>query len=154
VRGLPHRRVVHAEIAPYGADDDLSRVQADADVSAHGLGSPERLGVAGHGLLHLERRIAGAHGVVLVGDRRAEQRHDPIAHDLVDGPLIPVDRLHHSLEHRIEELSRLLGIAVDQELHRALQVGEEDRDLLALALECGLGGQNLLREMLRRVRPW
>ncbi len=151
VRGLPHRRVVHAEIAAYGADDHLPRVQADADVGAHGLRPPERLGVAGHGLLHLERRVAGAHGVVLVGDRRAEQRHDPIAHDLVDGPLIPVDRLHHSLEHRIEELARLLGIAVDQELHRAFQVGKQDGDLLALALESRFGGEDLLGEVPRGV---
>ena len=114
MRGLPDRRVVHAEIAADGADDHLPRVQADADVGAHGLRPPERLGVAGHGLLHLERRVAGAHGVVLVGDRRAEQRHDPIAHDLVDGALVAVDRLHHPLEHGIEQLPRLLGIAVGE----------------------------------------
>jgi hypothetical protein len=29
-------------------------------------------------------------------------------------------------EDRVEELARLLGVAVGQQLHRALQIGEED----------------------------
>jgi hypothetical protein len=36
--------------------------------------------------------------VILVGQRCAEQRHDPIAHHLVDGAFIAVDGLHHSRE--------------------------------------------------------
>ena len=89
--------------------------------------------------------------MVLVGQRRAEERHDPVAHDLVDGALVAVDGLHHPLEDRVEELPRLLGVAVGQQLHRALQVGEEDRDLLALAFQGGLGGEDLLGEVLGRV---
>ena len=109
------------------------------------------LGVPLHRLLHPQRRVARAHGVVLVGERRAEQRHDPVAHDLVDGALVAVDGLHHVLEHRVEELARLLGIAVGEQLHRALEVGEEDGDLLALALQGRLGGEDLLGEVLGRV---
>ena len=93
------------------------------------------LGVPAHRLLHAERGVAGAHRVVLVGDRRAEERHDAVAHDLVHRALVAVDRLHHPLEHGIEEPARLLGIAVGEQLHRALEVGEEHGDLLALALE-------------------
>ncbi len=73
--------------------------------------------------------------MILVGQRCAEQRHDPVAHDLVDGPLVAVDRFHHAFEDGIQELARLLGVPIGEELHRALQVREEDRDLLALALE-------------------
>ena len=102
-------------------------------------------------LLHPERRVARAHGMILVGQRRAEQRHDAVAHDLVDGALVAVDRLHHPLEHRVEELPRLLGIAVGEQLHRALEVGEQHRDLLALALQGALGGEDLLGEVLGRV---
>ena len=80
-------------------------------------------------------------------ERCAEQRHDPVAHDLVDRALVPVDRLHHPLEHRVEELARLLWVAIGEQLHGALEVGEEDRDLLALALEGGLRGQDLLGEV-------
>ena len=88
--------------------------------------------------LHPQRGVAGAHRVVLVGDRRAEQRHDPVAHHLVDRALVVMDGLHHPLEDRVEELARLLGVAVGEQLHRALEVGEEHGDLLALALEGAL----------------
>jgi hypothetical protein len=60
-------------------------------------------------LLHPERGVARAHRVILVGERRAEQRHDPVAHHLVDGALVAVHGLHHALEHGIEDLARLLG---------------------------------------------
>ncbi len=102
-------------------------------------------------LLHPERRVAGAHRVVLVGERRAEERHDPVAHHLVDGALVAMDGLHHALEDGVEELARLLGVAVGEQLHRALEVGEEDRDLLALALQGGLRGEDLLGEVLGGV---
>ena len=102
-------------------------------------------------LLHAQRGVAGAHGVVLVGERRAEQRHDAVAHHLVDRALVAVDGLHHPLEDRVEELARLLGIAVGEQLHRALEVGEEDGDLLALAFEGAAGGEDLLGEMGGRV---
>ena len=52
------------------------------------------------------------------------------------------------LEDGVEELARLLGVAVGEQLHRALEVGEEDRHLLALAFERGLGGEDLLGEVL------
>ena len=54
-------------------------------------------------------------------------------------------------EDRVEEFPRVLGIAVGQELHGALEVGEEDCDLLALPLEGGLRSEDLLGEMLWRV---
>ena len=105
-------------------------------------------------LLHPQRRVARPHRVVLVGERRAEERHDAVAHDLVDRALVAVDGLHHPLEHRVEELPRLLGVAVGEQLHRALEVGEEDRDLLALAFEGGLGVEDAFGEVLRGVPFW
>ena len=62
-------------------------------------------------------------------------------------PFIAVHGVHHALQHRVEELARLLGIAVSQQFHRALQVGKEDGDLLALAFEGGLGGEDLLGQI-------
>ena len=123
----------------------------DSDLDRDAVGATHLLGVATHGGLHVERRIAGSHRMVLVGERRAEEGHDPVAHDLVDRALVAVDGLHHPLEDGVEELARLLGVAVGEELHRALQVGEEHRDLLALAFEGGLRGEDLLGEVLRRV---
>ena len=96
---------------------------------------------------------AARHSVVLVGERRAEEGHDPVAHHLVDRALVAVDvdGLHHPLEHRVEDLSRLRGISVGEQLHAALQVGEEDGDLLALTLERALGGEDFLGEVLGGV---
>jgi hypothetical protein len=48
--------------------------------------------------------------------------------------------------------TRLLGITVGQQLHGPLEIREEDRDLLALAFERGLRGQDLLGEVLGGVR--
>jgi len=67
-----------------------------------------------HTLLHPECRIAGTHGVVLVSEWRAEERHDAVAHHLVDRALVAVDRLHHPLEDRIEDLARLLRITIGE----------------------------------------
>src|SRR5262245_16134898 len=116
------------------------------------MGTKHLFGVSFDRFLHAEGGIAGAHRVVLVRQRRTEQRHDAVAHDLVDGALVAVDGLHHLLEHGVEELPCLLGIAVGEQLHRTLQVGEEDGDLLALAFEGGLRGEDPLGEVPGSVR--
>jgi hypothetical protein len=135
---LAHSRVVHVEVAPDGADHNFTRVQSHTDRGGQPGGPPGFLRVRFHGFLHLERRIARPHRVILVSERRPEEGHDAVAHDLVDGALVAVHGLHHSLQYRVEDLARLLRIAVGEQLHRALEVGEEDRDLFALALEGGL----------------
>jgi len=43
-------------------------------------------------------------------------------------------------------------VAVSEQLHRALEVGEEDRDLLALAFQRGLGREDPLGEVLGGIR--
>ena len=139
------------EVAPNGPHDHLTGVQADSDLDWNRLDPPDFLGVPFDRFLHPQRRVAGTNCMVLVGERRAEERHDPIAHHLIDRPLVAVDGLHHPFEHRIEDLPRLLGIAVGEELHGALQVGKQHGDLLALALEGALGREDLLDEVLGGV---
>src|SRR5205807_4757234 len=82
--------------------------------------------------------------MILVGKRRPEEGHDPVTHDLVHRALVPVNGLHHAFEDGIKELPRLLGVAVGEQLHRALQVGEEHGHLLSLALKSALGPEDLL----------
>src|SRR5258706_11465612 len=89
--------------------------------------------------------------MVLVREWRAEDRHDTVAHDLIDGAFVAVDGFHHALEHRIEQLAGVLGIAIREQLERALDVGEEHRDLLALALQRAAVAQDLFGEVSRRV---
>ena len=139
------------QITADGAHDNLARVQADPDADGDAFLAAHAFGVSLHGLLHPERRIARPHGVIFMGERRAEERHDPVAHDLVDRAFVAVDGLHHPFEDGIENLARLLGVAVGEQLHGALEVSEEDRDLLALAFQGGFGRQDLLGEVLRGV---
>ena len=111
--------------------------EPDADLHGHRALALERVAVRADPLLHAERGVARAHRVVLAGERRPEQRHEPVAHDLGDGALVAMDRLHHVLERLLEDARDLLGIALGEQLHRALHVGEQHRDLLALAGERG-----------------
>jgi len=62
-----------------------------------------------------------------------------------------MDGLHHAFEYGVQELTGLLGVALGKELHRAFEVGKEHGDLLALAFEGRLGGEDPLGEMLGGV---
>jgi hypothetical protein len=43
-----------------------------------------------------------------------------------------VDGRHHALQHRVKKRASLFRVAVGQECHGALEVGEQHRDLLTL----------------------
>src|SRR5262245_37847666 len=73
--------------------------------------------VAPHGVLHAERGIEGPHRVVFMAKRRAEQRHDAVAHYLIDSALVVMDGIHHQGEDWIDELARVFGIALGKQLH-------------------------------------
>ena len=90
--------------------------------------------------------------MVLVGDRRAEQGHDPVAGELVDRALEAVDALAEDREEAVHDPPPLLGVALLGELHRAHHVGEQHRHLLALALQGAAAGADLLGEVLRGMR--
>src|SRR5215467_451969 len=148
MRGLPDGGVVHVQIAVDGAHHHLARIQPDADLHVDALGAAELVRVPAHRLLHAERGVTGAHGVILVGHRRAEEGHDAVAHDLVHRALVAMNGLHHAFEDGIEDLAGLLRITVGEELHRSLHVGEEHGDELPLALERALRGEDLVGEVL------
>ena len=138
VCGLTDRRVVHPQIRPDGAHDHLAGVEPDADLDRYAVRAEDSLRVLRDRLLHPQRRVARPHRVILVRERRAEERHDPVAHHLVDGAFVAVHGLHHPFENGVEDLARFLRITVGEQLHRPLEVGEQHRDLLALAFEGGL----------------
>jgi len=151
---LSNRRVIHVQIGPDGPDDHLAGVEPHADLDGHALRAEDIFRVLRDCLLHPQCRVTRPYGVVFVGERRAEQRHDPVPHDLVHRALVAVDGLHHAFEHWVEELARFFWIAIGQQLHGALEVGEEDGDLLALAFQGSLGREDLLCEMLGCVGLW
>jgi hypothetical protein len=89
--------------------------------------------------------------MVLMRHRCPEQGHDAVAHNLVHRALVAMNCFHHVLEDRVEQLPRLFGVTIGQEFHRALEVREEHRHLLALALQGRFGGQDFLGEVLGGV---
>src|SRR5687768_10180391 len=95
---LTDRGVIHFEVASDGAHDNLSRVKADANLYRNTLGPSYSLSIMLYRLLHPERHIASPHRVIFMSQRRAEQSHDAVAHDLVDGAFITVDAVHHVLQ--------------------------------------------------------
>ena len=145
------RGVVHAQVVADSPDHDLARVEAHPHREVEPALAPHVLGERPELARQVERGRAGALGVVLVGDRGAEERHDAVAGVLVDRPLVAVDAVGEDPEEAIEEPMPFLGIDALGELHRARHVGEEDGDRLALALERALGGEDLLDEVARRV---
>ena len=152
VRGLADSRVVHVQIAADGPHDNLAGVEPHSDLKIDTVSATRLVHVSLDRLLHAESRIAGPNSVLLMGERRAEERHDPIAHHLVDRSFVTVHGLHHPLQHGIEQLAGVFGVAVSQQLHGGLQVSEEDGDLLSLALEDGLGREDPLGEVLGDIR--
>ena len=82
--------------------------------------------------------------MVLVGERRAEQRHDTVPEDLVHRPLVAVHRLHHPVQRRVQQRARLFRVAPVEQFQRAADVGEQHGHVLALAFQVGPGGEDLL----------
>jgi len=55
-----------------------------------------------------------------------------------------VDGVHHHLDRAVEELLGLFRVAILDQLGRALDIGEQDGDLLALTSQRVTAGQDLL----------
>ena len=78
-------------------------------------------------------------GIVLVRARGAEDRHDRIAHELLDEALVALDRDRHLAEEVGLDRAHLLGIESFAERGEPGQVREENGDRAAVAL--GRGGR-------------
>src|SRR5262249_37655433 len=126
----------------------LARVDSYSDLHKCADARSYIISISLHCVLHSQRGIACAHRVVLVGDGGAEEGHNTVPANLVDRTFVMVNRLHHSHDDRVEDLAGLLKIAVREQLHGTLEVGEKNRDLLALTLERALRGENPFREVL------
>jgi hypothetical protein len=78
--------------------------------------------------VHLDRGPDRTIGVVLVSDRRAEQREDAVAEDLVDTTAEGGDVGDQPLEAGVDQPLHPLGIEVLGQCGVADEVGEDDRD--------------------------
>src|SRR5579862_651302 len=98
--------------------------------------------------------------MVLMRDWSAEQREDAIACGLHDVAVVAAHRVDHQLECWIDDRARFFRIEILLQLGRSLDVGEQRRHRLALAVEIFSGGrvgypnQQFVRLLGRGDRRW
>ena len=143
--------IVHPQVVADLADDDLTGVEPEAHCEAEAALALQLLPEAVELTEEVEGRVAGAVSMVLMGDRRAEERHHTVAGILIDRALEAVHAFRQDLEEAVEDHVPLLGIDLLGELHRAGDVDEEHGHLLALALEGRPRAQDLVLDVLRRI---
>ena len=100
---------------------------------------------------HFECRAQRPLGIILVRDRRAEQRHDFVADEFVDHAFVLLHDRHQRLKAGVHQLAHFLGIFLFRQRGEAGNVGENDRDQLAfvfrrLFFDCRRRLRNLLAQ--------
>jgi hypothetical protein len=98
MRGLADRRVVHMQIVTNGAHDHLATIETDTRLDEHTVPAVYLLRVATQSHPHRQGSITGSDGMVFMGQRSPEERHDTVPEDLIHRPLVAVDRRHHDVQ--------------------------------------------------------
>jgi hypothetical protein len=125
----------HGVVAAHGAGQHLAGVHPDAKSEAHAVRLVEAGVDVRHRVLHAERGADGTLGVVLVRDRRAENRHHVVADVLVDGAAEALDLVAQAAQAALHEALDRLGIHLLRHRRVTRQVGEDDGYLAALLRE-------------------
>ena len=103
--------------------------------------------------LHGERGIAGARRMALDGERGVPERHDRVAHVLVDRAAIAQHQVGHRRQEAVHEPRQAVRIELLGDAREAAHVGEHHGDLALLAAELqqlGMAG-DLLDHVGRQV---
>jgi hypothetical protein len=142
--------VVHAQVASDAAHHDESGVEplprAEADAARRQLSL-----ILDKGPRDAERGVHGPARVILVGDGRSEQRHDPVAEKLVDRALVAVNFGEHEIEGPAHQPVDLLGVEALRQRRKPRDIHEQYGHLLAFAGERAFRGKDLLGKVLGRV---
>jgi hypothetical protein len=134
VHGVAHRRVLDTKVRAHLADDDGTRVDANANVQIQIAIGPGLLPIRTDRLDHLQPRRDGALGVVLVRDRSTEEGEDGVTHQPSHRALVAIDRSDQVLEHLVHDLGPLFGIEPFGHGRRTDHVAEQHRHDAAFAL--------------------
>ena len=132
VDGVAGHRVRAVRVAAGCRCDDLTA--RDADVRRER--KARRIDDRRHAGVDVERGAQCALDVVPVRDRRAEDAHHRVADVLVDRAAGALDRAVGELEVTREDPMDILGVAPARHPCVAGEIGEQDRDLPALAGGC------------------
>ena len=79
VRGLAHGGVVHVQVVANGPHHDFAGIEPHARLHLQAVGAAHLFGIAAHGRLHGQGGVTGPHGVIFMGHRGPEERHDAVA---------------------------------------------------------------------------
>ena len=116
------------------ANHDLAGIHAGPDLDRRAsLAAQPVADSAGSPPASRKRRVQRALRMVLVRDRRAEQREDAVAGRLHDMAVIAAHRVDHQLQGRIDDRARFFGIEILLKPGRVDDVDEQRGDELALA---------------------
>jgi hypothetical protein len=123
------------------AHHHFAGVDADPDLDASSPLTLKVLAAAAQVVTRRDSRVDRALRMIFVRDRGAKQCEDAIAGRLHDITAVALDRIDHQLDCRIDNRARLFRIKILHQLGRALDVGEQRRHGLALALQrcCVIG---------------
>ena len=85
---------------------------------------PQAGRVSAQALLHEQRGVKCALGMILLRVGRAKQGEDTIAGRLYDVAIVVMNRIDHQLERRIDDPARFFRVEVFLQRGRTLDVGE------------------------------
>jgi len=94
------------------------------------------VGVTREVFLHQVGSMQSSLRMILMGNRSAEQCENAVAGGLNDVAIVAMRRIHHELKRWIHDRTRFFGVEALHQVHRALDVGEQCRHRLALAIKC------------------
>ena len=151
----PHRvadgGVLQRQVVSDRPRHHLPRVQPHPDGEVEPAFAAQLGGEAGQPLQHPQGRMTAARGVILLGERGAEQRHQPVAREGVHHALEAVDPLAEDRQTAIHHPPPLLRVEPLGQPHRPDHVDEQHRHQLALPLHRAAGGQHSRGQQIRRV---
>jgi hypothetical protein len=90
--------------------------------------------------------------MVLVADRRTEQRHKTVTQELIDGALVPMNFAKRQLEKAIQQRMHVLWTNTLGYSSGVGKIAEQDGDLFAFPFEGATRRQDFLGQVRRGVR--
>ena len=109
--------VVHSQVVADLADDDSARVESDPHAEGDAVPSADFCGVRADRVAQMKCCITCTVCMILMRDRSAEERHDPVARVLIDGPFETMNAFGEDLEEALEDAMPFLGVELFRELH-------------------------------------
>ena len=98
------------QVVADSADHHLPGIEAHSALHLNTTGAADLLGIASHPRLHGQGGVTGPGGMIFMGHWRTEERHDTVAKNLVHGPLVTMDGIHHGVEGWVQQFTGLFRI--------------------------------------------